>query len=101
MDLNKKYYTYVLICSDNSLYTGYTNDVVRRLKVHNQKKGAKYTKYRTPVKLYYYEIFEEKGKAMSKEAEIKKLSRNKKLEYINTMLNKKLKEEIDNINKEY
>ena len=53
--------TYILKCSDNSLYTGWTNDIKHRLKMHNEGKGAKYTKARRPVELVYFEEFETKG----------------------------------------
>ena len=64
-------YTYILKCSDGSLYTGWTNDLERRVKVHNEGKGAKYTKSRRPVELVYYEEFLTKEEAMKREYEIK------------------------------
>lgn len=76
------YYVYLLECADKSLYCGYTTDIDRREKVHNQGKGAKYTRSRLPVKMVYFEELESLGKALSREAEIKKLSRKKKLELI-------------------
>lgn len=51
------YYVYLLRCGDGTLYTGYTNDLKRRLAVHNAGKGAKYTRSRLPVDLVYWEIF--------------------------------------------
>lgn len=74
-----KNYTYVLKCSDNSLYTGWTNDIEKRLKSHNEGKGAKYTRGRTPVELVYLEEFDTKEAAMKREAAIKKMSRAEKL----------------------
>ena len=71
--------TYILKCSDNSLYTGWTNDIEHRVKMHNEGKGAKYTRGRGPVKLVYLEEFETKQEAMSREAKIKRLSRKEKL----------------------
>ena len=71
-------YTYILKCSDNTLYTGWTTDLKKRLKTHNQGKGAKYTRSRLPVTLVYYEIFSTKKEAMSRESAIKKLSRPQK-----------------------
>ena len=65
--------TYILKCSDNSLYTGWTNDIKHRLKMHNEGKGAKYTRGRGPVEL------DTKQEAMSKEAKIKRLTRKEKL----------------------
>ena len=71
-------YTYILKCSDGSLYTGWTNDLERRVKVHNEGKGAKYTKSRRPVELVYYEEFLTKEEAMKREYEIKHFTRRKK-----------------------
>ena len=70
--------TYILKCSDNSLYTGWTNDIKHRLKMHNEGKGAKYTRGRA-VELVYLEEFDTKQEAMSKEAKIKRLTRKEKL----------------------
>ena len=71
--------TYILKCSDDSLYTGWTNDIKHRLKMHNEGKGAKYTRGRGPVELVYLEEFDTKQEAMSKEAKIKRLTRKEKL----------------------
>ena len=71
--------TYILKCSDNSLYTGWTNDIIHRLKMHNEGKGAKYTRGRGPVELVYLEEFDTKQEAMSKEAKIKRLTRKEKI----------------------
>lgn len=65
------YFVYILECSDKTLYTGYTNDLNKRLNAHNSGKGAKYTKNRLPVKLIYSEEYEDKSKAMSREWHIK------------------------------
>ncbi|MDA1334871.1 MAG: GIY-YIG nuclease family protein [bacterium] len=78
-----KWYVYIVECEDDSLYTGITNDITRRLAAHKDKKGAKYTKGRTPRKLVYTEEFENKGQALKREFAIKKLPRAKKLELIN------------------
>ena len=72
-------YTYILTCADGTFYCGWTNDLDKRLKVHNQGKGAKYTKPRRPVVLSYYEAFETKGEAMKREYAIKQLTRKEKL----------------------
>lgn len=72
-------YTYILRCSDDTLYCGWTNDLKKRLASHNAGKGAKYTRSRLPVTLVYYETFETKEEAMSREFAIKKLSRKEKL----------------------
>lgn len=68
-------YTYILRCSDGTYYTGWTNDLEKRLAAHNSKKGAKYTKARLPVELVYYEKFEDKSDAQKREYAIKKLTR--------------------------
>ncbi|MBR5520947.1 MAG: GIY-YIG nuclease family protein [Oscillospiraceae bacterium] len=72
------HYVYILKCADNTLYTGWTTNIEKRIAAHNSGKGAKYTKGRGPVELFYLETFEEKGRALKREAEIKKLPRNKK-----------------------
>jgi putative endonuclease len=69
------HYVYIVRCSDDTLYTGYTNDLNRRIKMHNDGQGAKYTKGRRPVKLVYSEKFKSKSKAMKREYEIKKFRR--------------------------
>ncbi|GAB1613785.1 MULTISPECIES: GIY-YIG nuclease family protein [Mammaliicoccus] len=74
-----KHYTYILECKDQTLYTGYTTDLERRLKVHNDGKGAKYTKIRRPVKLVYHEEFDNKSEALKREYALKQLSRKQKL----------------------
>lgn len=75
-------YVYIVECSDSTLYTGYTNDPVRRIEEHNSGDGAKYTRGRGPVKLVYLEEFSGKSEAMKREYEIKQLSRSDKLELI-------------------
>ena len=72
------HYTYILKCKDNTYYTGYTTDLEKRLKTHNEGKGAKYTRGRGPVELVYYEEHEEKTSAMRREWEMKQLSRKEK-----------------------
>lgn len=71
-------YVYILRCADGSLYTGWTNDLEKRVKTHNAGKGAKYTKTRLPVELVYYEEYVEKGDALSREFSIKKLKKQPK-----------------------
>ena len=75
------WYVYMLRCRDNSLYTGYTDDVKRREAVHNSGKGAKYTKSRLPVKLVYFEQYEDRSQAMKRECAIKQLTKAQK-EYL-------------------
>lgn len=71
-------YTYIVECADGTLYTGWTNNLEKRIREHNAGRGAKYTKSRRPVKLVYQECFAEKEEAMRREAAIKKLSRAEK-----------------------
>ncbi len=76
------HYIYILECSDDTLYTGYTTDIARRIDQHNRGKGAKYTRGRTPVKLKYSEEFKTKSAAMKREYKIKQLKRQDKLKLI-------------------
>lgn len=71
-------YTYILKCGDGTLYTGWTNDLEKRVAAHNAGKGAKYTKSRRPVELAYYETFETKEEAMQREYRIKRMTRSEK-----------------------
>ena len=75
-------YTYILRCRDGSLYTGWTNNLEKRLNCHNAGKGAKYTKARLPVELAYFETFQTKKEAMQREWEIKKMTRKEKIAQI-------------------
>lgn len=74
---------YIIECSDFTLYTGITNNLEKRIDTHNKKKGAKYTKTRTPVKLMYQQSFETKSLAAKEEWRIKQLTRNQKISLIN------------------
>lgn len=76
---NKKHFVYIVECRDNSLYTGWTTHLEQRIKAHNDGKGAKYTKSRSPVVLRYFEEFDDKGTALKRECEIKKMKRTDKL----------------------
>ena len=76
-------YTYIVECADGTLYTGWTTNVQKRVKAHNEEKsGAKYKKAKRPVKLVYYEGYETKEEAMRREYAIKQLTRKQKLELI-------------------
>lgn len=75
-------YVYILKCSDDTLYTGWTTDVGRRVSAHNGGRGAKYTKSRLPVKLVYCEEMANRGAALRREAEIKRMTREQKLRLI-------------------
>lgn len=71
-------YTYILKCSDGTLYTGWTTDIYKRLLTHNKGKGAKYTRSRLPVQLVYWEESPTRREAQIRERSIKKLKRNEK-----------------------
>ena len=76
-------YTYIVLCNDGTYYTGWTNDIEKRVKTHNEGKGAKYTKTRRPVTLVYYESFQTKEEAMRREWEIKQMKRGEKEKLFN------------------
>ncbi|SFB93843.1 GIY-YIG nuclease family protein [Butyrivibrio sp. YAB3001] len=75
-------YTYILKCADGTYYCGWTNNLEKRLKTHNEGKGGKYTRARLPVELVYYEEFETKEEAQSREWHIKQLTRKQKEQLI-------------------
>ena len=77
-------YVYMVRCEGGALYTGWTNNLEKRLEEHNQGRGAKYTRAHLPVVLAYYECFDTKEEAMRREAAIKKLSRPQKERLIAT-----------------
>jgi len=83
MDQNKGNHTfYVLECKDGTYYAGYTNNLDKRIRVHNEGKGAKYTRARRPVRCIYNELFESKEEAMKAEYAFKQLSRKQKEDYM-------------------
>ena len=82
-------YTYIVQCSDGTYYTGWTNDLEKRIKSHNAGTGAKYTRHRLPVTLVYYEAFATKQEAMRREYAIKHLSRHQKEHLISNQLSAK------------
>lgn len=75
IDLN---YVYIVECKDGTYYTGWTNNLDKRLKDHNAGKGAKYTRARRPVSLVYHEEFRTKEEAMRREYAMKRMTRNEK-----------------------
>lgn len=77
-----KYYLYILECFDQTLYTGITTDLTRRITEHNNNLGAKYTRGRGPVKLIYSQEFENRSEATKEETRIKKLTRLQKMAII-------------------
>ena len=74
----KRNYTYMVKCSDGTLYTGWTTNLEHRVKAHNDGAGAKYTRSRSPVELVYYEEYANKAEAMKREYSIKQLTRKQK-----------------------
>ena len=77
-------YVYIVECADGTLYTGWTDDVAKRVAAHNAGRGAKYTRSRRPVVLRYYEEMPDRSSALSREAAIKRLSRAAKQQLIAT-----------------
>ena len=75
-------YTYLLRCSDGTLYTGWTNDLQKRLRAHNAGTASKYTRSRRPVELVWWEEFATREEAMRREWQVKQLSRGEKLALI-------------------
>lgn len=71
-------WVYIIKCGDNSLYTGWTNNLENRFKMHVIGKGAKYTRGRGPLELVYFEEYEDKILAMRREWEIKKMKKKEK-----------------------
>ena len=92
----EQFFTYIVRCADESLYCGWTTDLKKRMDAHNGviKGGAKYTKCRRPVYLGYYESFQNKQEAQSREYAIKRLDRIQKLQLIASGENR----EIERIN---
>ena len=82
-----QWYVYLLCCADDSYYTGVTTDLIRRLDEHNfdDKKAAKYTRARRPLKMVYFELCDSRSEAGSREYEIRKLPRKKKIELDHSM----------------
>ena len=78
----KENVAYILECADGTYYSGWTNDLDKRIKTHNSGKGGKYTRARLPVKLVYYETFPTKEEAMRREYQYKQLKRAEKEDLI-------------------
>lgn len=78
----KQHFTYVLQCKDGTLYTGYTTNIEKRMKMHEQGKGAKYTRGRGPFKLLFQQACDSKSAALRLEAMIKSFPRTDKLQFI-------------------
>ena len=85
--MEENWYLYILRCKDNTLYTGITTDVARRLEAHRSGKGAKYTRGRAPLELVYQQACGTHSDALKRELEIKAMSRKQKDEMIGRMGN--------------
>lgn len=83
----KPWHVYMALCADNTLYTGVTVDLAKRMQTHNAGQGAKYTRARLPIRLVWSEIAKSESAAKKREAEIKKWSRAKKLAIIRSSTN--------------
>nr|WP_315023922.1 GIY-YIG nuclease family protein [uncultured Aminipila sp.] len=87
--MEKKNFVYILECSDGTYYTGWTINLEERIRIHNEgtgPKAAKYTRGRRPVRLVYFEEYENKSEALKRECSIKKLTRAGKKELINSKI---------------
>lgn len=82
MDKRNSHFFYVLECGDRSYYAGYTNDLEKRVRTHNEGKGAKYTRAKLPVHCIYHEKYDTKRAAMQAEYQFKQLTRQAKELYI-------------------
>lgn len=82
METDEKYYMYVLLCEDGTLYTGFTTNVARRFSMHQSGRGAKYTRSHRPIKILFTKQFLSKHDALSAEYAFKQLSHAQKIAYI-------------------
>ena len=80
--MDRKWYVYILLCGDRTLYCGVSDDVQRRLEAHRSSKGAKYTRGRGPLELVYMEVCDSHSDALKREHAIKRLPRSEKLKLI-------------------
>ncbi|MBQ4641289.1 MAG: GIY-YIG nuclease family protein [Oscillospiraceae bacterium] len=88
--MEKQWVLYMLECKDGSLYTGITDNLSRRIQMHESGKGAKYTRGRAPLKLVYSEICESHSQALKREYAVKSLSRDEKLQLCDVYIRKAL-----------
>ncbi|HIJ08792.1 TPA: GIY-YIG nuclease family protein [Candidatus Bathyarchaeota archaeon] len=86
------YYVYIILCQDDSFYTGHTKNINERSRLHACGKGARYTKMHKPKEVAYIELVDSRATAMKRERAIKKLSREQKINLINSSGNLKRKE---------
>lgn len=80
--MENKYYTYIILTQDNTLYCGYTDNLEKRFEKHMSGKGAKYTRSHKPVKIVYSACFDTKIEAQQEERRIKKMSRAQKQAFL-------------------
>lgn len=85
------YYVYIILCKDDSYYTGYTSDLDSRIRLHLNGKGARYTKMHRPEKLVYVETFASRTEAMRREKKVKRLDHGQKFELVNSRNRKRQK----------
>jgi putative endonuclease len=85
------YYVYVILCKDNSFYTGYTKDLDSRMRLHMSGKASRYTRLHRPKKIVYVEEFGSRAEAMRRERRVKRLNHRKKLALINLQIRPKIK----------
>jgi len=78
----KRHFVYIVCCSDGTYYTGYTPDLKKRLKAHNEGKGARYTRGRGPVRLVWFEESRDLNEALKREYDIKEMTRKEKEELV-------------------
>jgi len=83
-------YTYIVQCADGSFYTGWTTDLENRLQVHNDGKGARYTRSRRPVRLVYLEVHPNRSEAQRREATVRRLRRDQKEALVSAFKDAKL-----------
>ena len=89
------YYVYIILCEDNSLYTGHTRNIDERVRLHRNGKGARYTRIHKPKSVAHIEVVDSRALAMKRERAIKKLSHQQKVNLINSCENLKREEESD------
>ncbi len=80
--INPMWFVYILLCIDNSFYTGSTNDLDKRFNAHKAGKGGSYTRSHKPIKLIFHQQFDSKSEALKREIEIKSWSRKKKIKIL-------------------
>lgn len=94
IERTNKYYVYILECNDGTYYTGYTNNLEKRIESHNKGRGAKYVRGRGPVKLVYCKEYKSRKYAMKAEINIKKRTKKEKEEIIKAHKNIDYKNDI-------